>query len=135
MTTDLYNEETYNKVKEVINNIHDGQVSDIYVISFFKSNEEDDLRRPTLTVGYNTVTQLKNSTPPDGKEGGWPMASDAQEAKWNYAFWLQNEELVIGGDKYDPVSDWVKQLPFYYTDEQENENYDKAFELGQKIQK
>jgi hypothetical protein len=63
--------------------------SSIYVVSFFVCDDEDDPRRPTLTVGYNTVERWKASI---------PAASDSAEAKWNFAFWLQNELIKFGGD-------------------------------------
>ena len=49
--------------------------------------EEDDLRRPVAVLGYNTRQQVQQST---------PLALDEQAAKWNYAFWLQSEELCFG---------------------------------------
>ena len=48
---------------------------------------DDDPRHPILQLGYNTLTHLKERT---------PSASGAEEAKWNYAFWLQNELTFIG---------------------------------------
>jgi hypothetical protein len=87
-----------------------------------------------LTVGYNTYGRLQSCIPTPGQEPKWPIASDADEAKWNFAFWLQNEELIIGGYDYDPVSEWVKNSPYYYSDEQEEEAFDTTDLLGQKIQ-
>jgi hypothetical protein len=135
MTTNSFITDTYNKVKEAINHFDENQLPDIYTISFFKSRVDDDPRKPMLQVGYNTISQWKACTPSPGQEIGWPIASDADEAKWNFAFWLQNEELIIGGEEYDPVTEWVKQLPFYYTDEQEEKDNDIIFELGGPIQK
>ena len=96
MTTQAFTSDTYNRVKEAIINVDQNKLSDIYVISFYKSNFNDDPRHPMLTVGYNTISQWKTSSPSDGEELKSFIASDADEAKWNYAFWLQNEELVIG---------------------------------------
>jgi hypothetical protein len=134
MTTDLFIAETYQRIKRTITNLDDKLLPDIYVISFYKSNEDDDLKRPLLTVGFNTLSQWAACTPLPGQKPGWTVASNAREAKWNYAFWLQNEELVIGGSEYDPVTGWVKQLPYYYSDEEEKRDFDRTFVLGQQIQ-
>ena len=108
MNTDSFIANTYNRIRESIINIDVNRFPDIYAISFYKDNLDDDPRCPTLTIGFNTVSQQNAAA----------VASDAAEARWNYAFWLQNEELLIGDGEYDPVSDWVKQLPENYTDEQ-----------------
>jgi hypothetical protein len=135
MTNQLFIDDTYDRIKSVISNFDDNILQDIYAISFFKSNQDDDPRHPLLTVGYNTISRWTECTPKPGQEAEWPIASDREEAKWNFAFWLQNEELVIGGQNYDPVSDWVKGLSYYYTDEQEEKDFDKTFLLGEEIQK
>lgn len=129
-----FSNDTYNKIRETILNFDNSKVPDIYAISFFKSNIDDDPRKPTLIIGYNTVSNWKQCTPGEDQEPDGSIASDSDEAKWNFAFWLQNEELVIGGNEYDPVSNWVKQLPSYFTDEQEKEDFDKTFEAGEEIQ-
>src|SRR3954447_4615218 len=67
--------------------------SDVYVVSLFVYDEEDDPRYPTITVGFNTESRVA-STAGD--------ASDEDEARWNFAFWLQNELAVIGARKLDP---------------------------------
>lgn len=106
-------------------------LDDMYVLSFYIECEDDDPRQPRLVFGYNTESQVQNSL---------SDASDPAEARWNYAFWLQNEEIVIG-DSYDdeasetlPLRDqWVKSLPLYYTDELEAADFNRAMELGNQI--
>ncbi|MCH5272789.1 MAG: hypothetical protein J1E35_03875 [Lachnospiraceae bacterium] len=72
---------------------------DIYAVSLYVYDEEDDPCRPTVTLGYNTERQVAESL---------PDASDEQEARWNYAFWLQNEELCWGrGDTAEDIKEWV----------------------------
>lgn len=74
----------------------------IYVISlyvFYEFYAEEDLPRPVAVLGYNTEEQVERSL---------PLASDTQEARWNYAFWLQNEELCFGrGDTEEVVRQWT----------------------------
>jgi len=106
-------------------------LDDIYALSFYIECEDDDPRQPRLVFGYNTESQVQNSL---------SDASDPAEARWNYAFWLQNEEIFIG-DSYDdeasetlPLRDqWVQSLPSYYTDELEEADFNRAMELGDQI--
>ena len=133
MTDQQFSEDTYQQIKETILRFDQTIASDIYVISFYVSNSDDDPRKPTLNIGYNTIERWKTCTPAEGQEPRWPISSNSGEAKWNFAFWLQNEELIIGGYEYDPVSAWVKNSPHYYSDEQKNQNFDEALLLGEKI--
>lgn len=74
---------------------------DIYAISLYVYDEEDDPCRPTVTLGYNTERQVMESL---------QDASDEQEARWNYAFWLQNEELCWGrDDTEEDVKEWISE--------------------------
>ncbi len=114
--------ETFNNLRETISNFDKEITDEIYVISFWKSNINDDLRQPTVIIGFNTLTNFKDNI---------DQASDEHEAKWNFAFWLQNEELIIG-DNDSTCEAWIKQLEFYYTDEEEN--FDRILELGSKIE-
>ncbi|WP_295116406.1 hypothetical protein [uncultured Chitinophaga sp.] len=127
MTTEKFIRETYNQLREAVLNFPEEDTDDIYAISFYKSNVDDDLRLPVLTVGYNTVSNWKLSAPGE-------IPSHHEEAKWNYAFWLQNEEMLIGGDEDAVFDAWVKGLPFYYSDEEEEAEYEEVFEKGMKIQ-
>lgn len=127
MTTAAIISDIYNRIKSAVEEFSEEDTPDIYAISFFKSNVDDDLRLPMLTVGYNTISNWKLSAPgvlPDQQE----------EAKWNFAFWLQNEEANIGGDDDDNMNNWIQSLPFYYTDEEEEEDFEEVFEKGMKIQ-
>ncbi len=77
----------------------DGIYENIYAISLYVFNEEDDPCRPVAVLGYNTEQQAWQSI---------PLASDEQEARWNYAFWLQNEELCWGlGDTAQAIRQWI----------------------------
>ena len=74
--------------------------SDIYAISLFVYNFNDNPCEPTVTLGYNTnkkyISEIKN-------------ASNEQEAKWNYAFWLQNVEFEFGIDETQAiVKSWLE---------------------------
>lgn len=88
----------------------------IYAISFFVSDYDDDPQFPTVTVGYNTHKQYESSM---------QDASDLQEAKWNYAFWLQNEEYCFGyDDTGELVQNWIAENHFENIEASEEEQYD-----------
>lgn len=85
--------------------------SDIYAISLFFYDLDDNPCQPTVTLGYNTNSQWSAEI---------KYASDEQEAKWNYAFWLQNCELEFGtGDSQKIVREWLNdnELPYYSSQE------------------
>lgn len=52
-----YDDYVYHKAREGILRIEDATVTDIYALSFYYWTENDDPRRVTLTVGYNTGYQ------------------------------------------------------------------------------
>ncbi|MGP3987046.1 hypothetical protein [Streptomyces sp. 3N207] len=93
-----------------ISSITAADAKDIYVVSFFIDNEDDDPRQPVLTIGYNTEGQFRRSI---------ADASDEAEARWNYAFWLQNDLAVIGDLARDPDGAaarhrWISELGLWY---------------------
>ena len=81
---------------------------------------------PTATVGYNTEASVTAAT---------GDASDEAEARWNYAFWLQNTVRVVADPEQDPegkalCETWIADLGFAYTDEDEEADFDAAMEKG-----
>ena len=99
--------------------------ADIYAVSFFIYDDDDDPRRPSLTVGYNTNQKWHDSI---------ADASGSDEAKWNYAFWLQNDLWATGrGEWASRIEAWVDGLGLSYTDEDEEADFDRCMELGAKI--
>ena len=95
----------YTKAEKAIRKIGKQTSKDIYAISFWKDNIEDDPRCPIITIGYNTLTQV---------EAEQKNASSLMEAKWNYAFWLQNELGTIGG-KDPSLRLYFKEANLFYT--------------------
>lgn len=94
----------------------------IYAVSLFVYNDNDNPCEPTVTLGYNTEEQYL-----DAKDDAY----DAREARWNYAFWLQNEEYVFGYDKQSKklVKQWLDQNGFPYYSESEID-FDKIDDEG-----
>jgi hypothetical protein len=114
----------------VYRNLPDDQLKDIYVFSFLVYDDDDDPRRPTLTIGYNTYTNLGEQT---------DKASDEQEAIWNYAFWLQNQIATIGTEEDKSgrklVKKWILESKLSYTDKEEDNDFDACMEKGEQITK
>jgi hypothetical protein len=114
-------------LKERIESISPEDTQDIYVLSFFIYDDEDDPRRPTLTLGYNTNEQCKKTL---------ESAGDAAEAKWNYAFWIQNSLCVVG--EAESVNarlrdEWFQSLKLGYSDAEWESNMDRCCEVGGKM--
>lgn len=100
---------------------------EIYAISFLVYDDQDDPRRPTLTIGTNTFSQWQESI---------DQASGTAEAKWNYAFWRQDQLAVLGEANTVSamsISDWIKSLGLYYTDEEKGADFEKCSAIGEQI--
>lgn len=92
------------KIKSVIAN---WVTLDIYAVSLFVQDFCDNPCEPTVTLGYNTEQQYKKTI---------AIASCEEEARWNYAFWLQNHELVFGqNETRGVVEKWIASngLPYF----------------------
>ena len=98
------------QIKElIIKNVNTWEDSDIYVISLFVYDDCDNPCKPTVTLGYNTESQVQS-------ELNNGFATDEEEARWNYAFWLQNQFFVFGEDETaEIVKNWViaNGFPYY----------------------
>ena len=95
------------KAKSVISSWTD---NDIYAISFFVENPDENPYAPTVSYGYNTEKQYEEAI---------ADASDKEEARWNFAFWLQNQEFIFGeeGETKEIVKQWVIAHGFPYCED------------------
>lgn len=97
--------------KLIIDNISSWTDEDIYVVSLFVYDDCDNPCKPTVTLGYNTESQVQS-------ESNAGFATDEEEARWNYAFWIQNDFLTFGlGETADTVKKWVIDNGFSYYDD------------------
>ena len=90
---------------------------DIYAISLYVYDECDNPCKPTVTLGYNTETQVRVQMASEVK---WKPVNET-EARWNYAFWIQNAFFCFGeGDTARDVREWMttRCLPFYEDDDE-----------------
>jgi len=99
MKLDLQNE-IITRIKPIISAWVD---DDIYAISFFVYDKDDNPCEPTFTLGYNTERDYQKAL-----VGG---AFDELEARWNYAWWAINNFLVFGeGETADLVRQWITDM-------------------------
>lgn len=96
--------------------------TDIYALSLFVYDENDNTSKPTVTLGYNTERQVKESL-----EEGF---ADKREARWNYAFWLQNSFFEFGrGDTAETVKNWVIDNGFEYVEDDSEAEFGEESEI------
>lgn len=117
------------KIKEGISTSLKTENEKIYAFSMYVNDEDDDPRCPTIQFGYNTEEQYNDQI---------KRASSKEEARWNYAFWKQNFILTIGEHTDTPenkrlISNWIYDLGLYYTDEEEDEDFDLCLDKGCEI--
>lgn len=113
---------------------------DTYVVSFFVYDEEDDPRRPTVTVGTNTESQVRLAVDPPAdfvKPNPWWSPADPDEARWNYAFWQQNALASIADTGRDPRGStlreqWVRNAG-WWVDEPSGDDWDEFEAKGAEI--
>ena len=110
----------------------------MYVVSLLVQDKDDDPRQPTLTVGHNTERRVVECTPSRGQKPKWAIASDASEARWNYAFWLQNALAVVCDSALDQegaklVERWARDRGCRYTDEDAKREFNATLQQGERL--
>jgi hypothetical protein len=117
---------SYDEICTTLAGIDADVIPDVYVLSFYVFDRDDDPRYPILQVGYNTRSH----------SFGWPIASDPQEAKWNFAFWLQNELRFIGEPGTQGrrlLEELLKAKGLWYSDEDERADFDRCTPIATEI--
>ena len=104
-------------IGDALGRVPAAEAADAYVVSLLVYDEEDDPRMPTVTVGFNTEAQVEATA---------SGASGPDEARWNYAFWLQNDLGVLGDEERDPRGAalreaWLRDQGVWYDDEDEDD--------------
>ena len=119
MISDLdLQDEIISKIKPIISAWTD---SDIYAISLFVYNKQDNPCEPTFTLGYNTERDYQKALTGNGNI----MPVDESEARWNYAWWAINNFLVFGdGETAKFVKQWIIDKGFPYL------TYEEFFDTG-----
>ena len=100
-------EEIYQKAVDAIASWNE---PDIYVVSFYFWEDEQDPCKPRLSIGFNTERRYQEtlSEVDDG---------DEHDARWNFAWWLQNNDAVqYGCDPHSAklIEKWVGTFKIRY---------------------
>jgi Domain of unknown function (DUF4303) len=95
-------EEVFGRVSRALHSLTETERGDVYAVSLFVYDHEDEPSTPTVEVSVNTEAHVALRT---------PDASDADEARWNFAFWPQQPIDVIGGPN-DPAGKQIIDASF-----------------------
>ena len=125
---------------QALRKVPTAEQADVYVVSFFVYDEADDPRAPTLTVGTNTETQVQFACDPPTdfqKPSPWWTPTDAEEARWNYAFWRQDQLAVVADTGLDPIGAalrerWIRDLGLW-VEEPVNDDWAEFESMGASI--
>jgi len=117
------------RVRGAIEGLPDKGAADVYALSFCIYAVEDDPRRQVLDFSYNNLARVRASL---------KNTASPAEAKWNFAFWLQNQIEVVGGDD-DPAAvelrdEWLDSAGLNYTDEDVDFDFDRTLVLDTKFE-
>ena len=117
----------YEQICTALANVDTGVGPDIYALSFYVFDIDDDPRYPVLQLGYNTLARARACA---------PSASSAEEAKWNFAFWLQNELKFIGEPETQGgllLEGYLKASGLWYSDGDEEADFDQCMQIADRI--
>jgi hypothetical protein len=129
----------YERGASILQNIPDTTKADIYVLSVYI--DEDIANEAQVRLGYNTKSRWLSCCPKPGQAPRWPIASSAGEARWNYAFWLQDQsEKPLFGDHRsrndeELRKEWMQSHGFYVTDEDRETDFDRYCDLSDRCVK
>ena len=114
MNTDEYiqqiEEDIYKKTIDTNIGWHE---TDIYVISYYFWEDEQNPCKPRLSIGFNTERQYQKMLPHVGK--------NHHDARWNYAWWCRDDLFSqYGCDQISAelIRKWVMSYNIHYFEEE-----------------
>jgi hypothetical protein len=115
-----FEEHACRSVAAALEDVPPAKAAEVYAVSLLVYDEEDDPRRPTITVGTNTETRVRERIA-RGDDPGW--------ARWNFAYWIQDDLAVVGDSARDPEGArlrrrWIEELGLWYSDEDERRDFE-----------
>ena len=120
---------------------HAKNAADAYAVGLYIDFEGEDVRRPVVTAGFNSQAGI------DAALARWPgmfqrrrVPADAEEARWDFAFWTHNDLARFGDPDENPdgataLERWIRLNGWWYTDEEEETaDLGRTLGLGDEIQ-
>ena len=84
----------YARARNALDGIAESDRREVYVVSFFVYDEDENPRKPTLTVGYNTESDVAAARE-------HPLVMDEAEARWCYAWYGEHALTVMFDSEKD----------------------------------
>jgi hypothetical protein len=119
---------------------HAAEAADAYAVGLYIDFEDDDVRRPIVTAGFNSQAGIDAAL---ARRRGLfqrrPVPSDAEEARWDFAFWSHSDLARFGDPAEDPdgaaaLERWIRLNGWWFTDEEEDADLGRTLALGDEIQ-
>jgi hypothetical protein len=118
---------------------HAAEAADAYALGLYIDFEEDDTRRPVVTAGFNSQAGIEAAL---ARRRGLfqrrPVPADAEEARWDFAFWSHSDLARFGDPDEDPegaaaLERWIRLSGWWYSDEEEDADLGRTLDLGDEI--
>lgn len=118
-------DEVVGRVGRALTSLPETERRDVYAVSLLVYDHEDEPSTPTVQVSVNTEAHVALRT---------PDAWDADEARWNFAFWPQQPIDLIGGPS-DPVGRHIIDASFHDAGlwYDPDDYSDEAIEVGERM--
>ena len=120
---------------------HAAEAADAYAVGLYIDFKDSDARRPVVTAGFNSQSGV------DAALARWPgifqrrrVPADAEEARWDFAFWSHDDLARFGDPDEDPggaaaIERWIRLNGWWYTDdEEEHADLERTLALADEIQ-
>ena len=120
---------------------HATEAADAYAVGLCIDYRDQDARRWVVTAGFNSQAGIDAALAArPGLIRRCRVPADAEEARWDFAFWSHNELARFGDPDEDPggaaaLERWIRLNGWWYTDEEEQEvDLERILALGDEIQ-
>jgi hypothetical protein len=118
---------------------HAAEAAYAYAVGLYIDFEEDDTRRPVVTAGFNSQAGIDSALA--RRRGPFqrrPVPADAEEARWDFAFWSHSDLARFGDPDEDPegaaaLERWIRLSGWWYSDEEEDADLGRTLDLGDEI--
>jgi hypothetical protein len=120
---------------------HATEAAEAYAVGLYIDFEDEDVRRPVVTAGFNSQAGIDAALARSpGMFQRRRVPADAEEARWDFAFWSHNDLARFGDPVEDPggataLERWIRLNGWWYTDEEEEHaDLARTLALGDDIQ-